>query len=38
MADDTFDDYDDENPLEGVIETEALPDIWADPIGTFSRN
>ncbi len=37
MADDSFDDVD-ENPLEGVIETDALPDIWADPIGTFSRN
>jgi HEAT repeat protein len=38
MADESFDDFDDENPLEGVIETEAMPDIWADPIGTFSRN
>ncbi len=38
MADDSFDDYDDENPLEGVIETDGMPDIWADPIGTFSKN
>ncbi len=37
MADDSFDDVD-ENPLEGVIETDGMPDIWADPIGTFSRN
>ncbi len=38
MADDSLDDYDsDENPIVAAMQ-ENLPDIWADPISTFSKN
>ena len=38
MVEDEVDDYDDENPFAPTVEIEGLPDIWADSIGTFSRN
>ncbi|MBI4786136.1 MAG: HEAT repeat domain-containing protein [Chloroflexi bacterium] len=37
MVEDELDDYDDD-PMAPAAEIEGLPDIWADPIGTFSRN
>ncbi len=37
MADDSVDDLEDEDPTPSP-EMAGLPDIWADPIGTFSRN
>ncbi len=38
MADDELQDYPDDNPFGSTIPVDGLPDIWADPIGTFSRN
>ncbi len=39
MVDEQVDDYyDEDNPLSASIDVDSLPDIWADPIGTFSRN
>ncbi len=38
MTDETLDDYDEDNPLAATVQADGLPDIWADPIGTFSKN
>jgi HEAT repeat protein len=38
MADQELDDYEEQNPFGSAIQIDGLPDIWADPIGTFSRN
>ena len=38
MADETLEEDGDEGPLSQNLQFDNLPDIWADPTGTFSRN
>lgn len=38
MAEDTLDEYDDDNPFGPTVQIDSLPDIWVDPLETFSRN
>lgn len=38
MAEESLDEYDEENPFGPAVETAGLPDIWADTLQTFSRN
>jgi HEAT repeat protein len=38
MAERTLDEYDEDNPLGSAIRTDMMPDIWGDPLQTFSRN
>ncbi len=38
MAEETLDEYDEENPLGDTVEMDNMPDIWNDPMETFSKN
>lgn len=38
MADETLEGDDEESPYSQALQFDGLPDIWADPTGTFSKN